>query len=127
METILLIEPDPGKLIALALILRSFGYTVLEATGRGEAWSAYREHHGLVHLLIMKTARDSDREFIARLRLVCPRISALLVTDSASTLAGGHPSCEWTWLQEPFPPNVLADTIRGLLDRPKSIASSFLS
>jgi CheY-like chemotaxis protein len=31
MLTVLLIESEPANLIALALILRSFGYSVLEA------------------------------------------------------------------------------------------------
>ena len=30
MQTVLVIESDPANLLALALILRSFGYTVLE-------------------------------------------------------------------------------------------------
>ena len=35
MDTILLIENDPTNLVARSLILRSFGYTVLEADRRG--------------------------------------------------------------------------------------------
>ena len=38
MKTILLIESDPTSLVAQSLLLRCFGYVVLEASNQGEAW-----------------------------------------------------------------------------------------
>ena len=47
METVLLIENDPANLVALAMVLRSLGYTVLEADSRSEACSKLiRRCHG---------------------------------------------------------------------------------
>jgi len=37
MQTVLIIEDDPTNLVAQALVLRSFGFTVLEASSRGDA------------------------------------------------------------------------------------------
>jgi two-component system cell cycle sensor histidine kinase/response regulator CckA len=131
METILLIEDDPANLIALSLILRCFGYTVLEAANRGEAWRACCEYPGAVHLVMMKAVLNDHNfdEFIARLQLVCPRIRALFVTDdSPGKLANEQClSCERTFLQKPFHASTLADTIRRLLDRLQSRATSLVS
>lgn len=131
METILLIEGDPANLIALSLILRCFGYTVLEAVNRGEAWRACCEYHGPVHLVMMKAVLNDHNfdEFIARLQLVCPRICALLVTDASPVELADKQclSCERAFLQKPFQAGTLADTIRRLLDRLQSRATSLVS
>src|SRR6266446_5951243 len=86
MQTILLIENDPASLIARSLILRCFGYTILEAGSRGEAWSVCGEHSGTIRLIVMETSLDPDGayKFFTRLQLVHPRISALLLTDASS-------------------------------------------
>ena len=56
MDTILLIENDPTNLLALSLAVRCFGYTVLEASDRGEAWSYSREHSGTIRLIMMEVS-----------------------------------------------------------------------
>jgi two-component system cell cycle sensor histidine kinase/response regulator CckA len=131
METILLIEEDPANLIALSLILRCFGYTVLEAVNRGEAWRVCCEHPGPVHLVTMNAVLkdDDSNEFIARLQLVCPRIGALFLTDASPAEFSDNQrlSHERTFLQKPFPASTLADTIRRLLDRLERRAASLVS
>ncbi len=127
MQTILLIENDPANLIAQSLILRCFGYTVLEATSRGEVWRVCHEHQGPIHLVLMKAILDgSFREFIARLQCLYPEIRVLFVSDATSAeLADREPMpCQHTVLQKPFRPEGLADAIRGLLDGPKTRAVS---
>ena len=89
METILVVEPDSGKRIALALILRCFGYAVLESASRGDAWSVCREHQKAVHLVVMNAGEDGDSEFIARLQMVSPQIGALFLTDGSSDIPPG--------------------------------------
>jgi hypothetical protein len=49
MQTVLLIENDPANLVVQALVLRSFGFTVLEASSRGEAWRVCHRHQGPIH------------------------------------------------------------------------------
>ena len=75
METVLLIENDAAILVARSLILRCFGYTVLEAGSRGEAWRVCGEHSGTIRLIMMETSLDHDSvyEFFARLQLVHPK------------------------------------------------------
>jgi CheY-like chemotaxis protein len=118
METVLLIENDPATLVAQSLILRSFGYTVLEAADRGEAWRVCHEHHGQVHVVMMNAILDNDStsEFVTRLQLVCPQIRALLTSDASAELA--VMPCEYVLLQNPFRVDALADAVKALLGEP---------
>ena len=129
MQTILLIENDPANLIAQSLILRCFGYKVLEAASRGEAWCACHEHYdGPIHVVLLKAILDggSTSEFITRLQLLCPQIRALLVSDASSAELDDMP-CEYTVLHKPFRPDALADAISGLLHGTMTRAVSSLS
>ena len=128
MDTILLIENDPTNLLALALTMRSFGYTVLEASDRGEVWSYSRDHSGTIRLIMMETSLNPDGayEFFTRLQLVHPQIRALLLTDaSAARMAEKFAMpCECSFLQRPFRADALAGAIKGLLGGPKARAVS---
>jgi DNA-binding NtrC family response regulator len=130
MQTILLVENDAAKLVARSLILRCFGYTVLEAGSRGEAWRVCHNHSGPIHLILTTAipANSSSIQFVARLQLLYPEIRALFLSDALSSEWAdkqGMPEC--AFLQEPFRVDVLADTIRGLLDRPKTTRAASLS
>jgi CheY-like chemotaxis protein len=126
METILLIETDPVKLVALALVLRCFGYTVLEAGSRGEAWGICCEHRGPIHLAMTDAVPDSS-EFITRLQIPYAQIRAVLFVSEASSAQVADMPCKYALLQRPFRVNDLANTIRGLLDGAKIRSASSLS
>ena len=129
METILLIENDPALLVAVAFLLRCFGYSVLEAGSRGEAWRACHRYRAPIHLVVTKAIADknSTSEFVARLQLVYPQIrAALFVPDAAPAELTDMP-CEYAFLRKPFRADAFADTIRELLEGPKKRAASFLS
>src|SRR5260221_522069 len=131
METILLIENEAATLVARSLILRCFGYAVLEANSRGEAWRVCREHSEPIRLIIMEASLDHDSayEFFTRLQLVHPEIHALLLTDASSARMAEKFAmpCECSFLQRPFRADALAHSIRELLDGPKARAVSFVS
>ena len=126
MDTVLLIENDPTNLLARSLVLRCFGYAVLEADSRGEAWSVCAEHSGTIRLIMMETSLDHDSayEFFTRLQLVHPQIRALLLTDASSARMAEKFAmpCECYFLQRPFRADALAHSIRALLDGPKARA-----
>ena len=128
MDTILLIENDPTNLLARSLAVRSFGYTVLEASDRGEAWSFCGEHSGTIRLIMMEVSLNPEGayEFFTRLQLVHPQIRALLLTDASSARMAEKFAvpCECYFLQRPFRADALADAIKGLLDGPKARAVS---
>jgi response regulator RpfG family c-di-GMP phosphodiesterase len=75
MITVLLIEREPAHLIGLALILRCFGYGVLEADSADEAVRNCREHLGPIHVVVTNAILDDEHasEVVARLESVCPR------------------------------------------------------
>jgi len=131
MQTVLLIENDPANLVGQALVLRSLGFTLVEARSRGEAWRACHRHQGPIHLVVAKATLDNHRtsDFIARLRLVYPQICALIVSETSSAeLADNHSMpCEFAFLQKPFRLDTLGDTIRKLLGGPKRKTVSSLS
>ena len=131
MQTVLLIENDPANLVAQALVLRSFGFRLLEARSRGEAWRACHRHQGPIHLVVAKVILDNHRtsDFIARLRLVYPQICVLIVSETSSAELADNQSmpCEFAFLQKPFRLDTLGDTIRKLLDGPKKRAVSSIS
>ena len=128
MDTVLLLESDPTNLLALSLTVRCFGYTVLEAGSRGEAWRYSREHSGPIRLIMMETSLNPDGayEFFTRLQLVHPEIRALLLTDASSARMAEKFAmpCECSFLQRPFRADALAGAIKGLLGGPKARAVS---
>src|SRR5713226_2796952 len=83
MLTVLLIETEPANLIALALILRASGYSVLEADSADEAVRNCQEHLGPIHVVVTKATLDCENasEVVARLESVCPQIRAVLISD----------------------------------------------
>ena len=119
MQTILLVEDTPANLVARSLILRCFGYTVLEADSRGDAWRACHEHQGPVHLILMMADLDDDSaiEFVTRLQLLHPQICALFLSAESSPEFADKQRipCEYALLQTPFRADALADAIMGLL------------
>jgi len=129
METILLIENDPALLVAVAFLLRCFGYRVLEAGSRGEAWRACHRYSAPIHLVLTKALADKDStgEFVARLQLVYPHIRAALFVPEVSPVELTDMPCEYAFLRKPFRAEAFADTIRELLEGPKKRAASFLS
>ncbi len=128
MKTILLIEHDPQNLIVLSMILRSFGYNVLEAASRGDAWRACHHRSGPIDLVIMKLilGKDSTRDFVTRLQRIYPQIRVLVLFQASLAVAPDMP-CECALLQQPFRPTELANIIEGLLDGAKIRIASSLS
>ena len=119
MKTVLLVENDAATLVARSLILRCFGYTVLEADSRNDAWRACHEHQGRIHLILMKSdlVDDSAIEFITRRQLLHPQMCALFLSAESSPEFPDQQRilCEYALLQTPFRADALADVIRGLL------------
>jgi two-component system cell cycle sensor histidine kinase/response regulator CckA len=128
MQTVLLVDHDPAKLVARSLILRCFGYTLLEAASRGEAWRVCHNHCGPIDLIITSATAGNftSSQFVSRLQLLYPQIRALFISDASSAELGVQQNMrgEYAFLQEPLRVDVLADTIKGLLDRPREITSA---
>src|SRR5436190_20913474 len=117
-----------ASLVAQSLILRCFGYTVLEASNPDEAWCVCGQHSGMIHLIVTEAILDNDssREFVTWLQVLYPEVRALLLTDASSEQLAEKFSmpCECAFLQRPFRVNALADVIGVLLHSPRMRAGS---
>jgi DNA-binding NtrC family response regulator len=127
METVLLIEHDSAYLIAQAMVLKSFGYTVLEASTQMEAVTACREHQGPIHLAVTKAVRgNGSAEVVERLRRLCPEIRVLFLSDRSP----GEPSRrrdmygDCAFLQQPFRADAVADALKKLLEDSRVMTAS---
>jgi response regulator RpfG family c-di-GMP phosphodiesterase len=112
METVLVIEHHPASLVAQAMILRCFGYTVLEAEDDGEADRACHQYTDPIHLLVIGTtaAPSRDGELARRLQSLRPEMRALFLSSFSSSGAAGEE------LQKPIGADSLVRTIRELLN-----------
>jgi CheY-like chemotaxis protein len=118
-ETVLLVE-DEDAVRALALrVLRSHGYTVLEARDGDEALLISEQHQGPIHLLVTDVVMPgmSGRQLAARLAPVRPELRALYVSGYTDNAISHHGVLEpeTPFLQKPFTPNGLARKARDVL------------
>lgn len=119
MQTVLLIEHDSAHLVAQAMVLRSFGYTVLEASTQMEAARACREHRGPIHVAVTKAVRGSGSgEVVERLRRLCPDIRVLFLSDKSPAEFAHQRDMygDCAYLQKPFRTEAVADALKRLLE-----------
>ncbi|MBI3810386.1 MAG: DUF3365 domain-containing protein [Nitrospirae bacterium] len=121
-ETILLVEDDEGVRKITAKILKTHGYTVLEA-GRGEeAFRVSGRHDGPIRLMVTDVVMPgiSGRELAERLRSSRPGMRVLFVSGYAddTVVRHGVREARMAFLQKPFTPSVLACKVREVLDAP---------
>src|SRR5215471_11353916 len=121
METILLIEANPVKLLALGLLLRSLGYTVLEVDDQDEAVRACYDHGGPIHLLVTTAflQEEDAKQSVKRSELLNWPTRALFLSDEPSNELPDA-FYEYAFLRTPFRAEVLATTISDLLHGPQS-------
>jgi DNA-binding NtrC family response regulator len=124
MKTLLVLEHHPANLIALAMILRAYGYVALEASSREEALSICRDYPTGIDVLIAGIASPIQdvRELECCLKLLHPKMHVLLLCDSAKDAgaAGEKPLPCWTLLRRPLEPDTLDRSIRKLLGHPQT-------
>ncbi len=116
-ETVLLIEDDDGVRSLATQILRSCGYTVLEAAKEADAVRTATEHPGPVHLIVadVQLPGMGGPRLVEHLCSARPEASALLTSgDDAPPPAGSDGRA---FLPKPFTPRELATLVRELLDR----------
>ncbi|NNN04903.1 MAG: PAS domain S-box protein [Elusimicrobia bacterium] len=118
-ETLLLVEDESGVRLVAGRVLRTCGYTVLEAADGEEALSVAAAHAGQIDLLVSDVVMPKlgGRELAERLRAVRPKCKILFMsgyTDDAA-LRDGVSSAEFAFLPKPFRPYELAEKVREVL------------
>jgi len=119
-ETILLAEDEDVVRESAARILRSGGYTVLEAEGGQTALNLCRQREETIHLLLTDVLMPhmNGDELARRVREVLPGIRVLYtsgytdnIIDPKNALAQGE------FLQKPFNMSTLLQKVREVLDK----------
>ncbi len=119
-ETILLVEDDASVRILLRDSLRKLGYRVIEAKHGLEACLLASQELAKLHLLLtdMVMPGMGGRELAQHLITLKPDLRVLFMsgfTDDVGILAG-HEHGTSGFLQKPFTPELLARTVRKILD-----------
>ena len=118
-ETILVVEDEPAVASLVDAVLRGKGYEVLVASDGEEAleliWGEDAPHIDLLFTDVIMP-RMGGIELAQELRRRLPHIKVLYTTGyTEESLPIDSPGA--AVLEKPYAPNVLADSVRGVLDR----------
>jgi PAS domain S-box-containing protein len=121
-ETVLLAEDDTAVRALARQVLRSSGYSVLEADDGAEALRLAGEHLRPIHLLVSDLVMPGvgGRDLARRLAVLHPETKVLFMsgyTDDA-VVRHGVLEAEVAFLPKPFAPSTLAQKVREVLDSP---------
>lgn len=123
-ETILLVEDDASVRMLLRDALRKLGYRVIEAKQGLEACLLASQELDRLDLLLtdMVMPGMGGRALAQHLMTIKPELRILFMsgfTDDVGILAG-HEQGTSGFLQKPFTPELLARTVRRILDAPSN-------
>ncbi|MEA2561793.1 MAG: two-component system, cell cycle sensor histidine kinase and response regulator CckA [Acidobacteriota bacterium] len=120
-EVILLTEDEDNIREPAQEILEARGYTVLAACDGAHAIEAARAWDGPIHLLISDVVMPgmSGSELAAQLEAERPGLRVLYISGYPEDAIARHGVLQRgrSFLQKPFPPGVLMQTVRDILDQ----------
>jgi CheY-like chemotaxis protein len=125
-ETILLVEDEEEVRAVLHQILIRKGYRVLQAGSGEEALVVSRLHRGDVHLLLTDVTMPEMKgpELARRLRAERPATRVVFMSGyNDERLSDGGPDSP-VCLQKPFSPQLLGETVRGVLDAAEDLRAA---
>jgi len=119
-ETVLLVEDEDAVRSLARHVLRSCGYTVLEAGDGRTAVELVEDHKGTIDLLLSDVVMPylGGRQLAERLAALRPGLKVLFLsgyTDDA-VVRHGVLEADYAFLQKPFTPTSLAQKVRAVLD-----------
>jgi two-component system cell cycle sensor histidine kinase/response regulator CckA len=121
-ESILLVEDETSVRDIVQTELTKIGYHVVEAMNGIEACLIATQHGGHFDLLLTDIVMPgmNGRELATRLHLIYPNLRVLFMSGYLDdvTANAGLEQRQTAFLQKPFTPDVLARSVRQLLDTP---------
>ena len=119
-ETVLLVEDDPSLRKLARTILKSLGYTVLDAGAGAAALELARRHAGAIDLVLTDVVMPqmSGTDFVSALKTVRPDVAVLFMSGYTEDAIIRHNVLEskTAFLQKPFTRATLARKIREVLN-----------
>jgi len=120
-ETILLVEDEPMLRELASAILKGYDYDVLEASFGEEAVQIWKQRNGRVDLLLTDMVMPggmTGRELAEQLRACNSGLKVIFTSGYSVDVMGREiPLSDATFLQKPYAPPMLAQTVRTSLDR----------
>jgi len=121
-ETILVAEDEPAVRLLVGNLLQRCGYKVLTAESGRAALKVWEEHHADIDLLLTDMVMPdglTGRELAQKLKAQRPDLKVIFTSGysaetvgKGSSLVGGL-----NFLQKPYRPNELAQSVRNCLDQ----------
>jgi CheY-like chemotaxis protein len=122
-EIVLLVEDEDAVLSLVRGLLRSRGYTVLEASNAAEAVRISNDFIGPIHVLLTDVVMPevSGRELADQLRQTRPDMRLIYMSGYTEDTVVHHGvrMSDAGFLQKPFTPDLLLRKMREMLDRPQ--------
>ncbi|HEY9248529.1 MAG TPA: response regulator, partial [Rariglobus sp.] len=120
-ETILFVEDEAAVREFAVAVLKSHGYRVLQACSGTDALDVWQRHASRISLLVTDLVMPdglSGVELAGRLRKENPALKVILTSGYANGLTGREfqPPGNMDFLQKPYKPQALAQTVRTALD-----------
>ena len=119
-ETILLVDDSDGLRRLSTRVLRSAGYTVLEAASGDAALEAVARHDGPVHLVLTDVVMPgiSGRRLVEQLAETSPAVKVMYMSGYTSDAIVRHGVLEAQvpFIEKPFAPSALLKKVREVLD-----------
>jgi CheY-like chemotaxis protein len=120
-ETILLVEDEEHVRGTARTALQHHGYTVLDASGPGDALLICEQYPGAIHVLLSDVLmpRMTGPELAERIVAARPGIRVIFMSGYTDTPASGFTRANEPAeiLQKPFTPETLAQRVRRVLER----------
>ncbi len=121
-ETILIVEDETALRLLVRGVLERYGYRVLEAVSGVAALTVWQQHRDQIQLLLTDMVMPqgiSGRELAAKLLAEKPALKVVYSSGYSLAVVGADMVLQegLNFLQKPYHPRKLAQTIRDCLDR----------
>jgi polar amino acid transport system substrate-binding protein len=123
-ETILVAEDDATVRKLVTTVLRSFGYTVIEAVDGAEAITRFSEHAAGIDLVLTDTIMPgkNGREAYGEMQKIRPDVPALFTSGYSKEVLRNKSviDADRDFMLKPVTPRELLRRVREVLDRPRA-------